>query len=180
MRRSYTEPVFLSSFCGVSVNLITATIISRENMRRLVIHKLSGKLFLWQAGRQASWRQCVLKWFLFRVIVIFFSCGYEKRATTLFCAVILVILRILTTACVYFDIYRGINICESEEKVFCVCVRATAAVSQYLWYSVVPFSQRMQHTVGTSSRLRTQDQRERSHAQIVTLQTKSVGWTFSG
>jgi len=51
----------------------------------------------------------------------------------------------------------------------CVCVRARASVcvwqqrdSEYLWYNVVPHSQRLKHATGTRRRLRTQDQTERA------------------
>ena len=66
------------------------------------------------------------------------------------------------------------------ERSVVMCVCATATASNCLWYNVVPFCQQLQHSGGTSGRRRTQDQSERSNAQTVTLQSKSVGWTFSG
>jgi hypothetical protein len=67
-----------------------------------------------------------------------------------------------------------------KEVLWCACVCATATASKCLWYSVVPSCRQLQHSGGTSSRRRTQDQSERINAQTVTLQSKSAGWTFSG
>jgi len=132
------------------------------------------------AGRPAVREQ----WFKFRALVILF-CGYNKRVKTPVCAVI------------RLSAVRSFNLCSNHIVLYCswcsfscmwnkvlwcacVCVRATAMASKCLWYSVVPFCQQLQHTGGTNSRRRTQDQSERSNAQTVTLQSKSVGWTFSG
>jgi len=53
---SYIGSVFHLSFCVVSVNYVTVTIIKLENFRSPVIYQLSGKLTLWQAGRLTSVR----------------------------------------------------------------------------------------------------------------------------
>jgi hypothetical protein len=146
------------------------------------------------AGRPAVREQ----WFKFRALVILF-CGYNKRVKTPVCAVIrLSAVRNLNlcsdhTVSLLFVVFLFVHVeqsvvmcvclCACDSKVLwcaCVCVRATAMSSKCLWYSVVPFCQQLQHTGGTSSRRQTQDQSERSNAQTVTLQPKSVGWTFSG
>jgi hypothetical protein len=51
---SYIKPVPLSSFYGVAANYVTVTNIRRENLRRPIIYQISGKLPLWQPGRQAD------------------------------------------------------------------------------------------------------------------------------
>ena len=146
-----------------------------EKFQRLIFTKLSGKLSLWQAGRQcqgsdlnsARWwfcsvdtinlsRHLFVQWY--RLGAVFRSPSFVIVSGVPFCAF-------------------GRNCCDM--CVF-VCVRATATASKCLWYSFVPFCQQLQHSGGTNSRRRTQDQSERSNAQTVTLQSKSVGWTFSG
>jgi hypothetical protein len=68
---SYIDPVFPSSFYGVSVNYVTVTIIRPEILRSPVIYHLSGKLTLWQAGRQADVNACLSDFKIFVLVTIF-------------------------------------------------------------------------------------------------------------